>query len=62
MEFGLIKPYVVWFLGPDSIMALELDPLGVEKRVFSDGLETRIPAQRQENNFYETLQCTSIPF
>ena len=29
MELGL-KPYMVWFLGPNSIMALQLDPLGYQ--------------------------------
>ena len=28
MELGLIKPHTVWFLGPNSRMALYLDPLG----------------------------------
>ena len=28
MELGLLKPYMAWLLGPNSIMALELDPLG----------------------------------
>ena len=23
------KPYMVWFLGPDSMLAVELDPLGM---------------------------------
>ena len=28
MELGLMKPYMVWFLGPNSIMALYLESLG----------------------------------
>ena len=28
MELGLLKPYMVWFFGPNSIMALRLDCLG----------------------------------
>ena len=32
MELGLKNPYMVWFLGPNSIMALRLDPLGYNTR------------------------------